>query len=115
MTSRMQALLVLAALVLVPSLALAASAAPLAPAAPPAAAAALAPPMLAPATSTPACPAGGAPSLLGASTEAGTLCGACSDSACAGQAEFFTCGSGLRCLAQGTCSSGKARCACLII
>jgi hypothetical protein len=122
MTFRVQVLSVLAALLLVTSLALGASAAPAgspAPATPasPATPATIAAQPLAPSTGAPVCPAAGLPAFLPApQPAAGALCGPCSDKACAGHAEFFTCGSGLRCLVQGACTAtGNSRCECLII
>lgn len=116
MTFRVQVLSVLAALLLLPSLPLAASEAPAAARAPASPATAAAQP-LALATGSAVCPAAGLPAFLPEPQPAAAgQCGPCSDKACAGHVEFFTCGSGLRCLVQGACTAtGTSRCECLII
>ena len=114
MTARAQVLFALAVLLLSASLALAAAAAPATQQAP---AATVAQPFTPLSTGAPICPAANLPVLSPSfQPAAGALCGPCSDEVCEGKAEFFVCGSGLRCLAQGTCSTTAAtRCKCLII
>jgi hypothetical protein len=46
----------------------------------------------------------------------GGICGPCSARACVGLPELGTCGSGLRCIPQGTCSATQIpKCNCLVI
>jgi hypothetical protein len=46
-----------------------------------------------------------------------SICGACSDTICAGRAPNSVCGSGFRCISQGLCGnvSTALHCRCLII
>jgi hypothetical protein len=113
MTLRVLALLTLTVLLFSASLALAAAA----PATQQPPAAAVAPPFAAPPSDAVVCAATGIPEFLPKpQPAAGSLCGPCSDQACVGKAEFFVCGSGLRCLAQGKCGATTATlCRCLII
>jgi hypothetical protein len=114
MTFKVQVLLALTTLLLSASLALAASDAPAAQQAP---VAAVAQPFAAPATAAPVCPMAALPTFLPEPQPAAVgVCGACSDSACAGKEEHSVCGSGLRCIPQGTCGASTVPlCNCLII
>ncbi len=114
MTFRVQVLLALTILLLSACLALAAADAPAGRQAP---AAAVVQPFAAPATAAPVCPLAALPTFLSQRQPAAVgVCGGCSDSACAGKEEHSVCGSGLRCIPQGTCgASTVALCNCLII
>lgn len=115
MSFRTQLLLTLVALLLVPSLALAAS--PAAPEAPQASAVAVGQPFAALSPAAPLCTGA---DFLAFSPEpqpaANDTCGACSDAACVGKMVNSVCGVGFRCIPGPTCSTAAIwRCRCLII
>ena len=117
MSFRTRLLLTLAALLLVPSLALAA-ASPAAPETPQASAVTVEQPFAALSTAAPLC-TGAAPLVLSPEPQptATDLCGPCSDTACVGKVVNSVCGVGFRCIAGSpTCSTAALfRCRCLII
>jgi hypothetical protein len=111
MTSRLRIVLLLTALLLPASLALA-SGAPSTP--PPAAAAAL--PPLAFSAAAPLCPRTVIPTFLPAFQPLSTdICNACSDTACLGKEEHSECAPGFRCLAGPACTNAGPSCLCKII
>jgi ABC-type transport system substrate-binding protein len=113
MSLRTKLLLILSALLLTASLALAAP--PAAAPQTPAVAAAQPPAALSPAA--PACNGTDLPIFSPAPrTTASDACGSCSDAACVGLPIKVPCGSGGRCISSGSaCSSGAPHCRCLII
>jgi hypothetical protein len=118
MKSKNPVLLMLIGALLVPTFAFAAASAPAGAATPPAA-------VQAPALMSPLSPESAACSnaiqlpllpLLPLAGDLGGICGPCSAKACVGLPELGTCGSGLRCIPQGTCSATHTpKCNCLII
>lgn len=105
---------VFVALLLPFSLALAA---PPAPGASQASFVATAPPQATLSTAAPLCPGTDVFSFLPQAQPDASLCGACSDTICAGRAPDSVCGTGFRCISQGLCGnvSTVLRCRCLII
>lgn len=115
MSCKTQLSLILTALLLTASMALAATAPPAAPQAP-AGTVAQSPAALSP--SGPACKGEALPIFSPApQATADDTCGACSDTACAGQPVHSVCGAGFRCIPSGpSCSTVSPwRCKCSII
>ncbi len=116
MTPRLRIVLLLTALLLPGSLALASAA----PSAPPAPAATAAQPLFldtALSTAAPVCPRADLPAFLPPTVQplANDLCGGCSDAACFGKEINSVCGVGFRCIRQAACTPVAPSCRCLII
>jgi hypothetical protein len=111
MTTRPRSVLLLTALLLSASLALASGA----PGTPPAAAGAALPP-LALSAAAPFCPRAELPTLLPALQPlASDICNACSDTACLGKEEHSECAPGFRCIPGPACTNAGPSCQCKII
>jgi hypothetical protein len=112
MSAKAQLLLVLVALLLTASLALAAPAAP-----GQAPAATVVQPLAALSPAGPVCKSGN-PLVFSLDPQPATTdtCGACSDDACVGKMPNAVCGTGLRCIPGPSCSTASPwRCKCSII
>lgn len=110
--SRVCALLVLAAVLVPGSLALASSD----PARQPSPAPAAAAPLLLSFLATPECALADLPARLPAQQPtANDICGGCSDAVCAGKQINAVCGEGFRCILQPSCTPVAPSCHCLII
>ena len=111
MTSRPRIVLLLTALLLSATLALASGA----PSTLPAAAGAALPPLALPAAA-PLCPRAELPTLLPALQPlASDICSTCSDTACLGKEEYSECASGFRCIPGPACTNAGPSCQCKII
>lgn len=119
MTSRLRIVLLLTALLIPTSLALA-SGAPSTPATPPTPAATLAQPLpldTALSAAAPVCPRAALPAFTpSVQPLVNDICSGCSDAACAGKEEFAVCGVGFRCLSSPACTTQPPpTCQCKII